>query len=151
MQGIAVFQGKLKGSYVSFYQDNSQMPVKINVHIKNVTPGKHGFHIHEKGNLLKNDCSECAGHWNPYNKKHGGLQDNNSHAGDLGNIIANDTGEIKTHISTDKLTLYGKYSIFGRSIIVHADEDDLGKGNHDDSMITGHAGKRLDCAIIGHS
>ena len=151
MQGIAVFQGKLKGSYVSFYQDNSQTPVKINVHIKNVTPGKHGFHIHEKGNLLKNDCSECAGHWNPYNKKHGGLQDNNSHAGDLGNIIANDTGEIKTHISTDKLTLYGKYSIFGRSIIIHADEDDLGKGNHDDSLITGHAGKRLDCAIIGHS
>ena len=34
MQATAVFQSKLKGSYVSFYQDNSQMPVKINVHIK---------------------------------------------------------------------------------------------------------------------
>jgi len=43
MQGIAVFQGKLKGSYVSFYQDNSQMPVKINVHIKNVTQENMGF------------------------------------------------------------------------------------------------------------
>tara|TARA_B110000285_G_scaffold230216_1_gene296401 strand:+ start:121 stop:576 length:456 start_codon:yes stop_codon:yes gene_type:complete len=151
MQGISVFQGKLKGSYCTFYQDNSKSPVKINVHIKKLTPGKHGFHIHEKGNLLKTDCSDCAGHWNPNNKKHGGLNDIISHAGDLGNIIANEMGEVSTHITTDKLTLYGKYSIFGRSIIVHMDEDDLGKGNNNDSLITGNSGKRLDCAIIGHA
>ena len=151
MQGIAVFQGKLEGGYVTFYQDDSQSPVKINVHVKHLSTGKHGFHIHEKGNLLKKDCSECKGHWNPHNKTHGGLHGENSHAGDLGNIVANDAGEVKTHISTDKITLYGKYSIFGRSIIIHVDEDDLGKGGHDDSLTTGHAGKRFDCAVIGHA
>ena len=77
MQAVAVFQGKLKGSYVSFYQDGPKLPVKINIHVKNLMPGKHGFHIHEKGNLMKSDCSECAGHWNPYNKEHGGLNDIN--------------------------------------------------------------------------
>ena len=94
MKAIAVFQGKLKGSYCSFYQDDPKFPVKINVHVKGLTPGKHGVHVHELGNLLKTDCSECKGHWNPYNRTHGGLNDINSHAGDLGNIIANNPGQI---------------------------------------------------------
>jgi len=151
MQATAVFQSKLKDSYVTFFQDTPKMPIKINIHVKNLTPGKHGFHVHEKGNLLKSDCSQCAGHWNPKNKTHGGLNDIESHAGDLGNIIANENGEVNTHISTEKMTLYGKNSIIGRSIIVHMDEDDLGKGGHNDSLTTGHAGKRLDCAVIGYA
>lgn len=151
MKAIAVFQGQLQGSYCTFFQENSKAPVKINVHVANLTPGKHGFHIHEKGNLLKSDCTECGGHWNPTNKQHGGLKDSNSHAGDLGNISANDLGQVNTHLSTNKITLFGKNSILGRSIIVHNDEDDLGKGDHDDSLTTGHAGKRLDCAIIGYA
>jgi len=151
MKAIAVFQGKLKNSYCTFYQDNAKVPVKINVHVHGLLPGKHGFHVHEKGNLLKSDCSQCKGHWNPTNKTHGGLNDVNSHAGDLGNVQANENGEVSTHIATNKLTLYGKNSILGRSIIIHEDEDDLGKGNHDDSLTTGHAGKRIDCAVIGYA
>jgi hypothetical protein len=34
-------------------------------------------------------------------------------------------------------------------MIVHEDEDDLGKGDFDDSHITGHSGKRIGCAIFG--
>jgi Cu-Zn family superoxide dismutase len=151
MKAIAVFQGKLKESYCTFIQESYKSPVKINIHVKNLSKGKHGIHVHEKGNLLKNDCSKCAGHWNPHNKNHGGLIDVNSHAGDLGNIIADKNGLVNTHISTNKLTLYGKYSILGRSIIIHKDEDDLGRGDYDDSLITGHAGERLDCAIIGYA
>jgi Cu-Zn family superoxide dismutase len=55
----------------------------------------------------------------------------------------------KFHFTVDKMTLYGKNSIFGRSIVVHADQDDLGKGGFPDSLTTGHAGARLDCAVIG--
>jgi hypothetical protein len=39
--------------------------------------------------------------------------------------------------------------LYGRSIIVHEDRDDLGKGPHEDSKTTGHSGKRIACAIIG--
>ena len=42
-----------------------------------------------------------------------------------------------------------KRNIIGRSLIIHEDEDDCGKGGHSDSLTTGHAGKRLDCAVIG--
>jgi len=150
MKAIAVFQGKLKGSYCTFIQDSKQGDVKINGHIKNLSPGKHGFHVHQFGNLLKTDCSKCGGHWNPSHKEHGGLKDKNSHAGDLGNITANDKKEAIFHIKTDKLTLYDKDSIIGRSIVIHNDEDDLGRGGHDDSLTTGHAGSRIDCAVIGY-
>jgi Cu-Zn family superoxide dismutase len=39
--------------------------------------------------------------------------------------------------------------LWGRSLIIHADEDDLGLGSHEDSKTTGHSGARIACAIIG--
>ena len=42
-----------------------------------------------------------------------------------------------------------KRNIIGRAIVIHKGEDDCGKGGHDDSLTTGHAGGRLDCAVIG--
>lgn len=41
--------------------------------------------------------------------------------------------------------------LFGRSMIVHADPDDYGKGGQEDSLKTGHAGRRIGCAIIGRA
>jgi Cu-Zn family superoxide dismutase len=41
--------------------------------------------------------------------------------------------------------------LWGRSIIVHADKDDLGLGGEDDSLTTGHSGKRIACAVIGRT
>ena len=55
MKVIAVFQNKLSG-YVTFIQDSPGGPLKINGNISNLSPGKHGFHVHKYGNLLKTDC-----------------------------------------------------------------------------------------------
>ena len=153
LKGIAVFQNKLSG-YVSFIQvndnNNNDVEVRVNGIIKGLKKGKHGIHIHRYGNLLSVNCKGCGGHFNPHNKDHGGRNDKNSHAGDLGNITANEKGIAKFRfVLKDKITMKGKHSIFGRSIVIHEGVDDLGKGGHADSLTTGHAGGRIDCAVIG--
>jgi|TARA_B110000495_G_C22933476_1_gene545787 Cu-Zn family superoxide dismutase len=124
--------------------------VKIKYDINNLRDGKHGFHIHEYGDLTDN-CSSACSHFNPDNETHGGLNTKIRHAGDLGNIISKDN-EAKGTMFAKKLTLSpGKYSILGRMIIVHEDEDDLGKGGDEETLKTGNAGKRLTCGVIGLS
>jgi len=44
-----------------------------------------------------------------------------------------------------------KSNIIGRGLIIHADEDDLGLGGEKDSQVTGHAGARIACAVIGYA
>jgi Cu-Zn family superoxide dismutase len=148
LKGIAVFQNKLSG-YVSFIQVSNQ-EVRVNGMIRGLKKGKHGIHIHRYGNLMSVDCASCGGHFNPFNKQHGGRFDKNSHAGDLGNITANEKGVAKFRfVLHDKITMKGVHSIFGRSIVIHEGVDDLGKGGHSDSLTTGHSGGRVDCAVIG--
>jgi Cu-Zn family superoxide dismutase len=43
------------------------------------------------------------------------------------------------------------HDLYGRSLIVHADKDDLGRGAHEDSGTTGHSGARIACAIFGRA
>ena len=52
-------------------------------------------------------------------------------------------------ITDNQIPLTGPNSIVGRAVVVHAGEDDLGKGGHDDSLTTGHAGGRLGCGVVG--
>jgi Cu-Zn family superoxide dismutase len=149
MQGVAVLSSKLRG-YVLFTQKDSY--VEIEVHITNNNMKKellkvNGFHIHKSGDLRRG-CDSCCSHYNPMNKTHGGLQDKNSHAGDLGNIVFDKEGNCNMILQTDKFTVQ---EIIGRSIIIHEQEDDLGKGGNEDSLKTGNAGKRIACSVIGYS
>lgn len=146
VSAIAVFQKKLSG-YVKFTETNRG--VKVDVRVRNLPDGLHGFHIHEKGNLLVTDCMGCKGHFNPFNKTHGDRKDSNRHVGDLGNVNAVG-GAVNATFFDKMITLRGKHSILGRSVVIHADEDDLGRGGDQESLITGNAGKRLDCAVIGY-
>lgn len=120
-------------------------PTIIRGIIKGLTPGKHGFHVHEFGDLSKG-CESAGGHYNPEGVDHGGLSD--GHIGDLGNIVANDDGIARFKIVARRIDLSGDRSIVGRAIVIHADEDDLGTGGDDESLKTGNAGDRLACGVI---
>ena len=134
---------------VRFTQDGKTLHVDYD--IENLDDGEHGFHVHEYGDLTDGCKSACA-HFNPHSEEHGGLDSQTRHLGDLGNIVSKD-GVSKGRISTDSISLNMGLPncIVGRMIIVHKDRDDLGKGGDAESLLTGNAGKRLGCGVIGLS
>ena len=149
-EAICVFQdSNIKGNII-FREYKLKKHTEIIVDISNVPEGLHGFHIHQSGDLREGCGSLCA-HYNPTNKQHGGREDKERHIGDLGNITSKKTGIVKSVFTDKKIKLSGKYSIVGRSVVIHADEDDLGKGVNKESLKTGNAGKRIACGVIGLS
>uniref|UniRef100_A0A7S0PYP3 Superoxide dismutase [Cu-Zn] n=1 Tax=Coccolithus braarudii TaxID=221442 RepID=A0A7S0PYP3_9EUKA len=133
---------------VVFTQAGPNAKTKIVADLTGLKAGKHGFHIHQFGDLTSG-CKSAGGHFNPHGKEHGGPGEANRHVGDLGNIVADQKGEAHYEAEDDQVTLYGDNTIIGRSVVVHADPDDLGKGGHEDSKTTGHAGARRGCGTIG--
>ncbi|EGC29159.1 hypothetical protein DICPUDRAFT_93197 [Dictyostelium purpureum] len=146
-KAVAVLKGEKVNGVVTFRQEGEDKPVTVEYDINNLEKGKHGFHVHVFGDTT-NGCVSAGSHFNPFNKTHGSPCDTDRHVGDLGNIEATG-GATKGTITDSVISLCGKNSIIGRTMIVHADEDDLGKGGHDDSKTTGHAGARLACGVIG--
>jgi Cu-Zn family superoxide dismutase len=142
----------LKGDHevcgrVIFIQDEFA-PTTVDATFWNLSAGKHGFHIHEYGDST-NGCTSAGAHYNPHGKNHGGLGSLERHIGDMGNVVSNGDKETKYVITDDSISLTGQYSVIGRSCVVHRDEDDLGLGNFEDSLTTGHSGPRLACGVIG--
>ncbi len=111
--------------------------------VEGLSEGKHGFHIHEFGDISKSDGTSAGGHFNPEHKDHAGPQDEVRHAGDFGNIIADADGNAHYERVDSLISFQGINNIIGRSIIIHADEDDLA------SQPTGDAGGRVAYGVIG--
>lgn len=127
---------------------NDSAPVKVTGEISGLGQGLHGFHIHEFGDNT-NGCTSAGAHFNPHGKEHGGPTDATRHVGDLGNVVADASGVAKVNITDSMISLTGDHSILGRSLVVHADPDDLGKGGHELSKTTGNAGARAGCGVVG--
>ena len=119
--------------------------VRIVADITGLTPGgKHAIHIHEFGDVSAEDGSAAGGHYNPGGHTHGGPETEHHHAGDLGNLTADAAGNAHYELVVKDLTLCcGKTPVIGRSIIIHAKEDDLA------SQPAGNAGPRIAQGVIG--
>ncbi len=117
--------------------------VKVIAELSGLSEGDHGFHIHEFGDCSAADGTSAGGHFNPEGHHHAGPESPEKHSGDLGNIRANAEGHAYLELLTSQLMLNGPNSIVGRSVVVHADADDL------QSQPTGNAGARIACGVIG--
>ncbi|MEI6455610.1 MAG: superoxide dismutase family protein [bacterium] len=117
--------------------------IKIVADLEGLSKGKHGFHIHDFGDCSSPDGSSAGGHFNPEGKSHGAPMEMTRHIGDLGNLDADESGVAHLEYLDKMLQLEGDHSIIGRSVIVHASEDDL------KSQPTGNSGPRIACGVIG--
>jgi Cu-Zn family superoxide dismutase len=125
---------------VTFTRENDK--VRVDATISGLAPGKHGFHIHEKGDCSAPDASSAGGHFNPTGMQHGGPGDTQRHVGDFGNLEADAGGNAKYSQAFSNLMLDGDASIIGKAIIVHEKADDM------KTQPTGDAGGRVACGVI---
>ena len=126
---------------VTFTKEGDTM--KIVAEVTGLTPGKHGFHIHEFGDCSSPDGKAAGGHFNPTNSPHAGHDAEQRHEGNLGNLEADSSGKAHLELTDKMMTMSGEKSIIGRGVIVHEKEDDL------KSQPVGNAGGRLACGVIG--
>ncbi|KAI4372600.1 hypothetical protein MLD38_010811 [Melastoma candidum] len=131
-----------------YFTQEGDGPTTVTGSLSGLKPGLHGFHVHALGDTT-NGCMSTGPHFNPAGKEHGAPEDENRHAGDLGNVTVGDDGTATFTIIDKQIPLCGPNSIIGRAVVVHADPDDLGKGGHELSKSTGNAGGRIACGIIG--
>lgn len=130
---------KVRGT-VRFLDEGGK--VRVIAEITGLTPGEHGFHVHENGDCSAPDASSAGGHFNPTNQPHAARDAEARHIGDLGNLTADNSGRAQLDYVDSKLTLNGPNSILGKAVIVHAGRDDLR------SQPSGDSGARVACGTI---
>jgi Cu-Zn family superoxide dismutase len=124
--------------------------VLIDIDLKDLPPGLHGFHIHQTGK-----CDGAAkfttagGHFSVAGQEHGYHSGKGPHAGDLPNLTVPASGALKEQLFTPGVTLgSGDNSLFdadGSALVIHAKADDYR------SQPAGDSGDRIGCAVIEKS
>jgi Cu-Zn family superoxide dismutase len=131
--------------------------VVMRLDMTGLAPGWHGIHLHVVG-----DCTDGAigfkasgGHINPDNVEHGLLNPAGAHRADIPNILADESGAVKTEIfragvhlrpSEEAAAINGPFPLIdddGFAVVVHANPDD-----HFSQPIGG-SGDRVACAAFG--
>ncbi|CAA9586278.1 Superoxide dismutase [Cu-Zn] precursor [uncultured Synechococcales cyanobacterium] len=133
-------RGNTASGTVTFEQGDGHLLIKAD--IAGLTPGRHGFHVHEFGDCSSGDGKSAGNHFNPDKAPHGGPSQAKRHVGDLGNVEADATGRAVLTIQDPVTSLSGSHSIISRSVVVHAKADDLR------SQPAGKAGDRVACGVI---
>lgn len=129
--------GNTANGTVSFTQAGKK--IRVVAEVSGLTPGAHGFHIHEKGDCSAPDGTSAGGHYNPHGQHHGHPDTAQHHAGDMPQLIADSTGLARLTAYLDGLEMG---ALKGLSIIVHAAPDDF------KTQPTGNSGARQACGVI---
>jgi Cu-Zn family superoxide dismutase len=141
MAALAPASGSTVTGHVAFTQVAGAL--HLDVSVAGLTPGVHGFHIHEVGDCSAPDATSAKGHFNPDAHQHGNPSGDMHHAGDMPSLTADANGKVTASFDIKGVTLdAGATSIINRALVIHADPDDY------KSQPAGNAGKRVACGVI---
>lgn len=121
--------------------------VQVHVRVAGLPPGEHGLHLHAVGKCEPPGFESAGGHFNPTNHRHGRLNPQGPHQGDLGNLFvsADGRGE-KTVDLVGAEARSGLQALLGPSglaLVVHGGRDD------ETTDPSGNSGPRVACAVLG--
>jgi Cu-Zn family superoxide dismutase len=116
--------------------------LRVMAKLAGLSPGAHGFHIHEKGDCSAPDATSAGAHFNPAGKPHGDPASMEHHGGDMPIVTADASGNATLDATIDTVTIGGANDIVGRAVVVHKDPDDY------KTQPTGNSGARVACGVI---
>ncbi|MGH7571408.1 MAG: superoxide dismutase family protein [Gemmatimonadota bacterium] len=120
--------------------------VSLSGSLAGLSPGEHGFHIHETGLCEPPAFESAGGHFAPAGRQHGFDHPEGPHAGDLRNIEVAEDGTVTVSATDSLVTLReGANALLdddGAALVVHAEPDDYR------SQPSGAAGDRIACGVI---
>lgn len=117
--------------------------LRLTLDVHDLTPGTHGAHVHTVGRCDAPDFASAGGHWNPAGTKHGSMNPQGPHEGDLPNLIVSAGGRGTIGILLPGATMAGLLDTDGSAIVVHAKPDDLMTDP------SGNSGARIACGVFG--
>lgn len=116
--------------------------VHLTVHVKGLTPGLHGLHVHAVGSCVRPTFTSAGGHYNPTTRQHGHLNPLGFHAGDLPNLVVNGAGVGHLSANVDQFSLAALHDADGSALVIHANRDDYRTDP------TGGSGARVACGVL---
>jgi len=64
---VILYRGNDTVGRVDFVQEQVDGSVRVNGTVNKLSPGSHGFHVHERGDVGGTDCADAGDHFNPEN------------------------------------------------------------------------------------
>ena len=117
--------------------------VSIDLTLKGLPPGEHALHLHEVAKCEPPTYKSAGAHFNPAKKKHGVLNPDGPHAGDMANFKVAANGTAQTTITNKNVTMNsGANSILGTALVIHQGADDM------KTEPAGNAGDPIACGAI---
>jgi Cu-Zn family superoxide dismutase len=117
----------------------------LTVSVQNMPPGTYGMHIHAVGKCEGPKFESAGAHWNPSQKKHGRLNPQGAHDGDLENLTVGAAGSGGVTANLSAALTGGMTPILdqdGASLMIHAKADDY------KTDPSGNSGDRIACAVL---
>ena len=119
--------------------------LRITIDARGLPPGTHGAHVHTVGRCDPADFASAGGHWNPTGTRHGSMNPQGPHQGDLPNLVIGSDGRGAIGATITGATMAGLLDSDGSAIVVHASQDDLMTDP------SGNSGPRIACGVFGAS